>query len=161
MPQHKIKTFLNGKPCKGADRALIVGGEGGGDLRAAGHCLCSLQCRPPMLQLEAVLRIRIRIRIQLINFGADPDFYLMRMRIQVTKMMRILADPDPQHWVEEKFIYSSKGKLRWLTLHTLPPPPTASAASVVDPEWFSPDPNPSLLSRWPIRTLSLKQGQSK
>jgi hypothetical protein len=22
----------------------------------------------------------------------------MRMRIQVTKMMRILADPDPQHW---------------------------------------------------------------
>ncbi len=50
-PQHKIKTFLNGKPCKGADRALVVGGEGGGDLRAAGHCPRSLQCRPPMLQL--------------------------------------------------------------------------------------------------------------
>jgi hypothetical protein len=28
----------------------------------------------------------------------DPDFYLMRMRIQVTKMMRIHADPDLQHW---------------------------------------------------------------
>ncbi len=32
----------------------------------------------------------------------DPDFYLMwmpiRMGIQVTKMMRIHADPDPQHW---------------------------------------------------------------
>ncbi len=29
----------------------------------------------------------------------DPDlnFYLMRMRIQVTKMIRIHADPDPQH----------------------------------------------------------------
>ncbi len=26
---------------------------------------------------------------------ANPDFYLMRMRIQVTKMMRIYADPDP------------------------------------------------------------------
>jgi hypothetical protein len=25
---------------------------------------------------------------------ADPDFYLMGMRIQVTKMMRIHADPD-------------------------------------------------------------------
>jgi hypothetical protein len=46
------------------------------------------------------IRIRIWIRIQLINFDADPDsdFYLMRMRIQVTKMMRILADRDPQHW---------------------------------------------------------------
>ncbi len=43
----------------------------------------------------------MRIRIQLIIFDADPDFYLMRMRIrmriQVTKMMRIFADPDPQH----------------------------------------------------------------
>ncbi len=30
---------------------------------------------------------------------AYPDFYLMRMRIQVTKMMRIHADtdPGPQH----------------------------------------------------------------
>jgi hypothetical protein len=32
----------------------------------------------------------------------DPDFYLMRirirMRIQVPKMMRIRADPDPQHF---------------------------------------------------------------
>jgi hypothetical protein len=46
------------------------------------------------------MRIRIRYRIQLINFDADPDtdFYLMRMLIQVIKMMRILADPDPQHW---------------------------------------------------------------
>jgi hypothetical protein len=39
------------------------------------------------------IRIRFRIwyRIQLINFdaGSDPDFYLMRMWIQVTKMMRI------------------------------------------------------------------------
>jgi hypothetical protein len=26
---------------------------------------------------------------------ADPDFYLMRMRIQVTKMMRIHVDLDP------------------------------------------------------------------
>jgi hypothetical protein len=25
----------------------------------------------------------------------DPDFYLMRMRIQVTKMMLIHTDPDP------------------------------------------------------------------
>jgi len=31
----------------------------------------------------------MRIRIQLINFVADPDFDLMRMQIQVTKMMRI------------------------------------------------------------------------
>jgi hypothetical protein len=31
-------------------------------------------------------------------FDADPDFYLMRIRmqIQVTKMMRIHADPDAQ-----------------------------------------------------------------
>jgi hypothetical protein len=45
------------------------------------------------------MRIRFRIWIQLINFDEDPDFYLMRMRIriQITKMMRILADPDPQH----------------------------------------------------------------
>jgi hypothetical protein len=46
--------------------------------------------------------MRIRIRIQLIFFDPDPDFYLMRirirLRIQFTKMMRILADPDPQHW---------------------------------------------------------------
>jgi hypothetical protein len=35
--------------------------------------------------------IRVRFRIQLINFdaGPDPDFYLIRMRIQVTEMMRI------------------------------------------------------------------------
>ncbi len=45
------------------------------------------------------MRTWIWFRIQLINFDADPDpdFYLMRMRIQVTKMMRILADPDAQH----------------------------------------------------------------
>ncbi len=44
-----------------------------------------------------LMRIRIRFRIQLINFYADPDF-MTRMRIQVTKVMRILADldPDPQ-----------------------------------------------------------------
>ncbi len=35
----------------------------------------------------------MRIRIL---FDADPDFYLMR--IQVTKIMRIHANPDPQHW---------------------------------------------------------------
>ncbi len=53
MPQHKIvKTFLNCKPCKGADRALVIGGEGGGDLRTAGYCPCSLQCHPPMLKLK-------------------------------------------------------------------------------------------------------------
>ncbi len=46
----------------------------------------------------------MRIRIRLININADPDedpdFYLMRirMRIQATKMIRILADADPQHW---------------------------------------------------------------
>jgi hypothetical protein len=35
-------------------------------------------------------------------FDADPDFYLMRIRIQVTKMMRIHTDPDrdPRHWTE-------------------------------------------------------------
>jgi hypothetical protein len=34
------------------------------------------------------------------HFDADPhpNFYLMRMRIKVTKMMRIHLDPDPQHW---------------------------------------------------------------
>jgi hypothetical protein len=44
-----------------------------------------------------------------INFGLclqidadpDPDFYLMRMRIQMAKMMRILEDPDPQHSMED------------------------------------------------------------
>jgi hypothetical protein len=44
----------------------------------------------------------MRVRIHLENFDADPDYYLMRMlirmRFQITKMMRILADPDPQHW---------------------------------------------------------------
>jgi hypothetical protein len=44
------------------------------------------------------------------HFDADPDadpdpnFYLMWMRIwmriKVTKMMRILADTDPQHWIQ-------------------------------------------------------------
>ncbi len=58
------------------------------------------------------MRIRIWFRIQLINFDADPDFYLIQMRIQVTKvmqirmgiqvikMMLIVADPDPQHWLQ-------------------------------------------------------------
>ncbi len=44
----------------------------------------------------------IRIRIHLIHLDGDPDFYLMRTlirtRFQVTKMMRILPDTDPQHW---------------------------------------------------------------
>ncbi len=31
------------------------------------------------------------------NADPDPDFYLMRMRIQGPKIMRIHADPDPQH----------------------------------------------------------------
>jgi hypothetical protein len=31
------------------------------------------------------------------HFHVDPDFYLIRMRIQVTKMIWIHADPDPQH----------------------------------------------------------------
>jgi hypothetical protein len=48
----------------------------------------------------------MRIRIQ--HFDADPDFYLVRMRIRMwirmrtklTKMMRILLEPDPDslHW---------------------------------------------------------------
>jgi hypothetical protein len=29
----------------------------------------------------------MRIRIQLINFDADPDFYLMRMRIRISKLV--------------------------------------------------------------------------
>jgi hypothetical protein len=37
--------------------------------------------------------MRIRFRVPFINFDADPDFYLIW--IQVTKMMQILADPDP------------------------------------------------------------------
>ncbi len=41
------------------------------------------------LDICKLMRIRIRFRNQLINFDADPAFYLMRMRIQVTKMMRI------------------------------------------------------------------------
>jgi hypothetical protein len=43
----------------------------------------------------------MRIRIQLINFCADPDPDFYWMRIQVIKMMRALADPDPQHWLPE------------------------------------------------------------
>ncbi len=40
--------------------------------------------------LEKVLnRLIFQFRIQLINFDADMDFYLMRIWIQVTKMMRI------------------------------------------------------------------------
>ncbi len=37
----------------------------------------------------------MRIRILIFQFDADPDFYLMRMRIQVTKIMRIHVDLDP------------------------------------------------------------------
>ncbi len=43
------------------------------------------------------MRIRILFRIQLIKFYADPDPNFYWMRMQVTKMMRILVDPDPQH----------------------------------------------------------------
>jgi hypothetical protein len=43
-----------------------------------------------------LMLIRIRFRIQLF-IDANPDFYLMRMWIQVTKMLLIIADPDPQH----------------------------------------------------------------
>jgi hypothetical protein len=52
-----------------------------------------------MLDIHKLMRIRIRyrVRIQLINFDAVPDFDLMRIRIKITKMMRILADPDPQY----------------------------------------------------------------
>jgi hypothetical protein len=48
------------------------------------------------LDICKLMRTRIRFRIQLINYDADPDpvFYMTLMRIQVTKMMRILADPD-------------------------------------------------------------------
>jgi hypothetical protein len=35
------------------------------------------------------MRIRIQFRIQLINFDPVPDFYFMRMQIQVIKIMRI------------------------------------------------------------------------
>jgi hypothetical protein len=45
----------------------------------------------------------------LYHFDADPDadtdpnFYMMRMRIQVIKMMRIHADPDSQQcWLESR-----------------------------------------------------------
>jgi hypothetical protein len=82
------------------------------------------------LQLEAIMRIcitlmRIRIRILLAtfmriririlcHFDVDPDyacslmrmririlpFTMMRMRILTFNLMRIHADPDPQHWLE-------------------------------------------------------------
>jgi hypothetical protein len=35
------------------------------------------------------IRVQVRFQIQLINFYVDPDFHLMRMQIQVNKMMRI------------------------------------------------------------------------
>jgi hypothetical protein len=46
--------------------------------------------------LDICKLIRIRFRIQLINF----DWMRIWMQIQVTKILRILhdADPDPQHW---------------------------------------------------------------
>jgi hypothetical protein len=42
---------------------------------------------------------------------SDPNFYLMRMRIQVTKMMRIHADADPipQHRDEITICYRWRG----------------------------------------------------
>jgi hypothetical protein len=42
----------------------------------------------------------------------DRDFYWMRMRIQVAKIMQINADPDPQHWL-------SNGVS--LSIHDFPP----------------------------------------
>jgi hypothetical protein len=45
------------------------------------------------------------------HFGADlypdPDFYLMRMRIHVTKIMWIHSDPvsDPQHYVQGHTVF--------------------------------------------------------
>ncbi len=41
-------------------------------------------------------------------FDADPDFYLTR--IQVTKMMWILADPDPQHWCPTEEVENLDGE---------------------------------------------------
>jgi hypothetical protein len=60
--------------------------------------------------------MQIRIRIQLINFDADPDFYLMGMRIwiriQVTKMKRIFADPDPQRTRAPKSMEADRNNQR-------------------------------------------------
>jgi hypothetical protein len=54
-------------------------------------------------------------------FDADPDFYLMRiwMRIQITKMMRIHADPDPKHWDKhrKKLRYKIKGRTEQRQYH--------------------------------------------
>ncbi len=62
----------------------------------------------------------MRVRIQLVNIDADPDFYLMRMRIrmqiQVTKMMRILENSDPQHWFH---IYLFVASTVCGTIHTV------------------------------------------
>ncbi len=35
--------------------------------------------------------------------GSGSGFYLMRMRIQVTTIMRIQADPEPQHCFLQDF----------------------------------------------------------
>jgi hypothetical protein len=65
------------------------------------------------------------------HFDADPDadtdpnFYLMRMRIQVIKMMRIHADPDPQHcWLETLPL----GRGSWVRVAGWAPCPTAAHA---------------------------------
>ncbi len=66
------------------------------------------------LDICKLMRIRIRFRNQLINFDADPDFYLMRIRmgIQVIKMMRIVADLAPQHWLQP-LLYLDPSGWRW------------------------------------------------
>ncbi len=64
-----------------------------------------------------VILIRIRFQIQLRNFDAypDSDFYLMRKRIQMliqdTKMIRNLADPNPQHCFLLRNNRSNSGKI--------------------------------------------------
>jgi len=44
------------------------------------------------------------------HFFADPDFYLMRMRIQVTKMMRIRIHNAA---FDDFFFFSWREKMYW------------------------------------------------
>jgi hypothetical protein len=66
--------------------------------------------------------------------GPDPDIYLMRIRMwmQVTKMIWIHADPDPQHCILYS-VYPHAGYIR------LPPIPSEGRVgdSVADPGCFS------------------------
>jgi hypothetical protein len=68
---------------------------------------------------------------------------LIRMRFQVTKMMRILADPDPQHWStvhSEGYCYIAiLASILWVQQYgSVTPPagmlPSFPIASVVDLE---------------------------